>query len=353
MNNIIAQRQDRYRRFYAGEEPGRMLVLTHYAGGAPTKPVDFRAYDFTLEREHRRYWDHLIANLLITMEDRADVDDDWMPGIEPYYGFGSFGAVYCDMPLTFTENTSYIEPALERLEDMDSLDLIQLRLWARMYIEAARYLSDHSAGRFLVGAYPNPSPLDVANLLRGNGIFTDMYEQPELFKVFLGRCRDAAIVNIQRIAAVTVNPGGGTLAFGRWILRGALLLEDAADLISPRLYREFGQPYTQAMVDAAGGAYLHHHSLGKHQYANMAGLRGLYVEQISSDPGLPRPVTYVEHIYQQVGTTVAIDLECTPEEVHTHFESLKKGKVILSVACASKSEAQDMVRFIRLHSADG
>ncbi len=347
----IVQRQDRYRHFYADPKPGQMLILTDYAGGPETPPIVFSEFDFTQEREHYRYWDKLVEGLLITCEDRADLDDDWMPGIEPYYGFGSFGAVYCDAPLTFTDTTCYIDPALDRLEDMETLDMTRDRFWARMFMTAAQYLSDSAQGRFLVSAYPNPSPLDVANLLRGNGIFTDVYEQPDLFKRFLERCRDAAITNWQRINSMTHHIGGGALAFGRWIPQGVLLLEDAADLISPRQYREFGQPYTQAMIDAAGGAYLHHHSLGKQQYTNMAELRGLYVEQISSDPGCVRPVTEVEAIYNRIsGTSVVIDLECTPEEVYEHIEALKKGKVILSVHAESKAEAQRLVQFVRSHS---
>ena len=351
----IARRQERYRRFYADPRPGRMLILSGYAGGSEMQPIVFSEFDFTQEREHYRYWDRLIENLLCDLADRADLDDDWMPGIEPYYGFGSFGAVYCDAPLTFTDTTCYIDKALDRLEDMDTLDMTRERFWARMFMTAAQYLSMCAQGRFLVSAYPNPSPLDVANLLRGNDIFTDIYEQPDLFKRFLVRCRDAAIANWQRIDRLTHNTGGGALAFGRWIPRGILLLEDAADLISPQLYREFGQPYTQTMIDAAGGAYLHHHSLGKQQYANMAGLRGLQVEQISSDPGCRRPVTEVEAIYARVGgdatrAGVAIDLECTPDEVYEHIEALKKGKVILSVQAGSKAEAQRLVRFVRSHS---
>ena len=155
------------------------------------------------------------------------------------------------------------------------------------FVNAARYLSEKSEGRFLVSAYPNPSPLDVANLLRGNAIFTDVYEEPEQFRHLLDCCLAGAITNMRRIAQATSNPGGGTFAFNRWIPQGALLLEDAADLISPKLYRDIGMPYTQRMIDDAGGAYLHHHSLGRHQYANMAQLRGLYVEQISSDPAPP------------------------------------------------------------------
>jgi hypothetical protein len=90
----------------------------------------------------------------------------------------------------------------------------------------------------------------------------------------------------------------------------------------------------------------------------MAGLRGLYVEQISSDPAPRRPVTEIAEVLARVGTTqecagVAIDLECTPEEVYEHIERLQKGKVILSVETASKAEAQQLVAFVRAHSRNG
>jgi Uroporphyrinogen decarboxylase (URO-D) len=344
----IMQRQERYRQFYADPRPGQILILASYADAPATQPLDFREYDFARESEHRRYWDRLIADYLVQAAYSAEVDDDWMPGLEIGYGFGSFGAVYCDAPLSFTENTSYIAPALERLEDMDAIDLTQERFWARVFVAAASYLSRRSEGRFLVGVYPNPSPMDVANLLRGNGIFTDLFEQPDLFRRFLERCLNAAVVNMQRIARATHNTGGGCMAFGRWIPHGAVLLEDAADLISPRTYREFGMPYTQRMIDAMGGAYLHHHSLGQQQFANIAGLRGLYVEQISSDPGCRRPVTYVEEVYRHVGG-MAIDLEVTPEEVYEHIAQLQKGKVILSVHTATRAEAVQLVRFVQQH----
>ena len=85
----IGLRQERYRKFYASSQPGCLLIVAHYAGGPPTLPLDFRDYDFTQDCEHRRYWDYQVSNLLISMDDRADLDDDWMPGIEPYYGFGT------------------------------------------------------------------------------------------------------------------------------------------------------------------------------------------------------------------------------------------------------------------------
>ncbi|HEY3342760.1 MAG TPA: hypothetical protein VGK81_12110, partial [Anaerolineae bacterium] len=256
----IEQRQERYRRFYQSYQPGQLLIICSYAGGPPAQAVDFLQYDFTQLSEHQRYWDVLIENALISIADRTDLNDDWMPGIEAHYGFGSLGAVYSDAALTFTDTTSYIEPALERLEDVDALDLARERFWARVFVDVARYLSEKSERRFLVSAYPNPSPLDVANLLRGNAIFTDVYEQPELFQRLLQRCLAGAIANMRRILQAIHNPGGGTLAFNRWIPQGAVLLEDAADLISPKLYREIGLPYTQRMIDDAGGAYLHHHS---------------------------------------------------------------------------------------------
>ena len=144
-----------------------MLIICSYAGGPPAETVDFREYDFTQLGEHQRYWDVLIENTLAGIADREDLDDDWMPGVEAYYGFGSFGAVYCDAPLTFTETTSYIEPALARLADLDALDLASERFWARLFVNSARYLSEKSEGRFLVSAYPNPSPWTLRTCCAG------------------------------------------------------------------------------------------------------------------------------------------------------------------------------------------
>jgi hypothetical protein len=198
----------------------------------------------------------------------------------------------------------------------------------------------------MVNAYPNPSPLDVVNLLRGNELFTDFFDHPEKLKSLLNKTVPAIVENARRIRNALTNPWGGSFIFNKWIPEGLLILEDAADLCSPAIYEEFGKPYTQEVIRQMGGAYLHHHSLGAHQFANMASLEGLYVQQISSDPNCPRPIRDFESLMEKTGGRT-VDLECTPDEVYENIVSLLKGKCFLWVECSTVEEAQSVTEFVK------
>jgi hypothetical protein len=242
-----------------------------------------------------------------------------------------------------------MEPVIRDWSDAPAKLYSGDRFWSRVFLEAARYLSEKAAGTFLVDAYPNPSPLDIANLLRGNDLFTDFHDEPEQLKGFLRKAADAAVENAKAIRNALSNLWGGTYMFNKWIPGGLLLLEDAADLCSPGLYEEFGKPYTQQVIREMGGAYIHHHSLGRHQFANMASLEGLFVEQISSDPNCARPIRDPEDLVARLGGCAA-DLECTPEEVYGNIDGLKRGRFILWVECGDAKEAAEVTRFVRLNS---
>jgi len=348
-NIDIAERIERYKKLYFNGEKGSILIVVNLAGGEGISGIDLTAFDFNNERDHRRYWDMLIEQQLEIIKQHEGIDDDFIPGIDLYYGFGSFGGVYCDSEIVFTKDTSYMEPVIENWNRAPDVLYSEDRFWSRMFIEAARYLSEKGKGRFMVDAYPSPSPLDVANLLRGNELFTDFYEYPDELKDFLNLSLQAVVENAGMIRKALDNPWGGTFAFNKWIPDGILLLEDAADLCSPQIYREFGMPYTQKVVACMGGAYIHHHSMRRQQYRNLASLNGLFVQQISSDPNCKRPLNDMEILLEEVGNIV-VELECTAEEVYINIEDIKKGRVILTVDCSCKDEAHDLVHFVRSHS---
>jgi len=345
----VADKLNRYRRFYAQPAPGSILISTSFPGERPGTAVDLRDYDFHRMDEHRRYWALVLDNLMVELENRQDFDDDWMPGIVLHYGFGAFGMVYCDTELTFTEDTCYMEPFLLDWSDLERFGYSPARFWSRVFVEAGRYFSSRAHGEFSVVPYPNPSPLDVINLLRGNALFTDFYEYPETLHVALAKAVDASVENARAVAAAVENPWGGSLTFNTWIPSGQVLLEDAADLCSPQTYAAFGMPYTQQVLDALGGGYIHHHTLGRQQYRNMASLRGLHVLQISSDPSCRRSADDLQHLLASA-SQVALELEVTPTEVETHIDDFRKGRFILRVACESRDHAQDLVAFVREHS---
>jgi hypothetical protein len=345
----LTSRLDRYRRFYADDAPGALLVCARYPGPLGGKALNLLEYDFTRMSEHRRYWDWLLAGAGRGLEHADDVDDDSIPGIILHYGFGAFGAVYCDIPLVFTENTCYMAHALQGWDEWEACGYDPGRFWSQVFLEGARVLSERADGAFFVDVFPNPSPLDVANLIMGNELFTQFYEAPARLHALLAHLTGEAIRNIETVAAQLHHPPPGTMCFGAWIPQGPLLLEDAADLCSPATYEQFGMPYTGRVLAAGGGGYIHHHSLGRQQYAPMASLRDLTVLQISSDPNCVRPIADLPHLLAAVGTKPC-DLEVAPQEIRDHIGQLQQGRFILRANCASADEARELVAFVREHS---
>lgn len=198
----------------------------------------------------------------------------------------------------------------------------------------------------MVDSYPNPSPLDVVNLLRGNLLFTDFYEYPDILTKFLHRVTDWVIENAKTVYGAMRHAWKGRLTFNAWIPDGILLLEDAADLCSPTVYRQFGLPFTRRVLQEMGGGYIHHHSLGRQQYRNMASLEDLYVLQISSDPAATRPLSELPYLFEQVGNK-PVDLECSIDEIVNEIDRLQSGRAILRATCENKDEAEWLVRFVR------
>lgn len=348
----LTTRLDRYRRFYASRRPGQLLIIAHFPVPAGLPGIDLRDFDFTRLEEHRRYWDLLVEHMRADLAGRQGVDDDWIPGIVLHYGFGAFGAVYADTPLIFTDNTSYMAHPLDGWDDWAGLSYGPQRFWSQVFIQSAAYLSQKANGDFLVDPYPNPSPLDVANLAMGDELFTALYEEPERMTALLDRLTGEIVRNHRAIQGSLRAPHGGTLTFNAWIPQGILLLEDAADLCSPGAYRRFGRPYTSRVIEACGGGYIHHHSLGRQQYGNMASIPGLTVLQISSDPNCRRPAEDLDHVLGQAGMT-PVDVECRADEIRDHIAEFGAGRFILRADCASREEALDLVALVRAHSAGG
>ena len=125
--------------------------------------------------------------------------------------------------------------------------------------------------------------------------------------------------------------------------------EDATDLCSADIYREFGFRYTQKVIDALGGAYIHHHMKGRHVHSQIATLRGLKTLEISWDPNCPKPIEQLEEIYAIHGE-LPLMTRCTAPEVYERIEEIKRGRMVLMLNVTSLEEAREVMRFIRKHS---
>ena len=56
--------------------------------------------------------------------------------------------------------------------------------------------------------------------------------------------------------------GGGLPIWGAWVPGNDVMMsEDAPDLCAPRVFAEFGRPYTKRVIDQFGSCFIHHHVL--------------------------------------------------------------------------------------------
>lgn len=345
----VQNRIDQYKKLYSSNTPGS-LIIVNYWGGKQIPSPDLRDFDFSSMEGHKRYWRRLVENQFEIIDNRRELEDDWIPGISLHYGFGVFGTVFCDTELTFTVDTAFMEPVMDDIENLGMFSYSKDRFWSKVFEEAAEYLQDKAQDKFMVDVYPNPCPLDVVNLLRGNNLFTDFFEYPEQLKRLLSHATGEMLKHIKDVKKFSRAPWGGVYAYSRWIPGGAIILEDAADLCSPEIHREFGLPYTKQVINEVKGAYLHHHSIGRHQYGNMASLPNLYVHQISTDPNGIRPAADLEYVLRESGKVIC-DIECMPEEVYKYMDNFKKGRFIICVHSSDLEEAKDLIRFVRKNSA--
>ena len=128
------------------------------------------------------------------------------------------------------------------------------------------------------------SPLDLANGIRGDALFTDLYDHPEDVHRLVDRCAEAILAAHRRILAEAPVPQGRWGMWRTWLPDGILFMNaDPVDLISTEFAESFDRPSSQHVMTAAGGGFYHHHTLGVHQIEYAAGLEGVTVHNLVAD----------------------------------------------------------------------
>jgi hypothetical protein len=183
------------------------------------------------------------------------------------------------------------------------------------------------------------SPMDLAHSLRGEDLYYDMYDDPELLHEFLDYCAYATIHFAEDIYALVRRYRTGS-PYGCWYVDGKInMSEDIACMISGDAYREFCAPHTQKVIDHFGVGYMHCHSRAMYLVKEICNLRSVAHLWLASDPNQPRPIDNIPAIVADAnGVSVAIDCESW-EEFSSRFEAMNKGNFSVCLPVASVEEA--------------
>ena len=281
---------------------------------------------------------------------RDFLDDDTLPTMKPYFGI-SIHSAFIGGDVKFGGNTSYHVPVIKNWDSLDSLTLKEDNLYLQLLLNAMRYLQKKSYSYgFFLSLRGGDSPMDIANALRGNDLFLDFYDDNIQVHRLMDFCVKAAKWTWKHQVEITgILEGGRITGQAVWLPGNAIghLSEDASSMCSVDIYEEFGQPYTQRLLNDYDTAIMHVHTKGRHQLPSISKLEGIKFIQLEYDPGEPSPIEVYKVNFDILKDKIVIPI-MTTEEIAENMDFLSNHKQIIQVYAKSLSDAEKAVNLVKL-----
>lgn len=350
----ILEKVEKYKAFFADDRPGQILAsISPY-----TFELDYsqfgikeKAYsDWNIPEDIEALIDHKVKLHRCFLEYTKDLDNDYIPGINPALGAGLSSAFFSDADIILGKDTSWVHPVLQDYGDLDKLSISDDNRWVQVLVRMQKRIMELNDGDYAPSAYGFYGPSDLANAIRGNDLFYDYYDYPDELNQLMDKCADATIWLRRRLRSITGDIAGGSITADMWFPGDVLYLsEDASDLCSAELYRQFNSKHTQKIIDHIGGAYIHHHAKGAHIHSEVSKLKNLKALELSWDPNCPRPIDNLRQTYEW-NNGIPLQTRCTAQDVYAHIDELMEGRIILMLNVTSLEEGKEVMKFIRKHS---
>jgi len=350
----LRSRIERHHEFWKDETPGRFLVtlalwemrIDYARHGFKGRPLN--SWSFPDDAE--AFIDLQTRRVAIDAQVLQEADDDRIPCLSPGIGIAIHSAWFSDSEVIIGKDTSWTHPVIDSWDKLETLRMDENNRWLRMISRMNRRLVERNEGDFATQTFSHLGPMDMANALRGNALFTDVFETPDEVHALMDKCAGAILWLEVEQRRIVPPVQGGTPIWGVWHPGNAVFMsEDATDLATPDIYAEFGRPYADRVSAAAGGCYIHHHAYGLRCHEAIARVAGLRVLQISQDPNCPPPIDSLGRLMEW-NRGVPLMINCTPRQVYENINALKRGRVIINLQARDPAEARETVRWIRAQS---
>jgi len=310
--------------------------------GAPA-PMPLSELDWDSVDSCRSYARSHLACAKAGWAARPVVADDSIPVIQNLAGTGAIGAALVkDAVVHHESDTNYLEPVIrDWSKDMPRIGFDPDNPWYRAMMTMLKVYVEAWDGSFGLIPYTHFDPLDLANQWRGNDLFYDYYEHPADLRELLTRATDAILALERDMRGSFMSGYGfeGCVVGGAWA-PGNYLSCDAGDLCSPETLATWGLPFTQRIVEAWGGAFLHHHELGAYQIPTWARCRGLSLQFLNRDPNTPHLAHSITDEIIEASRCVPVSFIATWSEFMAHAESWKRGRFFVIVTCENADQAR-------------
>jgi hypothetical protein len=336
----------RSRAFYRAAEPGHFLIHTTVPAETPDIPP---LRNFDLDNQLAEWLDSKLAAARAGWRAKAGLDDDAIPSICPRFGIAEHSA-WLGMEAVLQTDTCLPVPSLKSAQDLEGHRLSRQTKWFRYMKKGYDYLRSKKDGTFVLSVRGTMTPMDLANAWRGNELFLDIMLRPDFVHRMMRFLVEAVTWYYRQLSSwADYVKGGHVFALGgAWMEKNVIghLSNDAAMLCSPQVYEEFGFPYEVELAKEFVGVFYHVHNEKVHFVPQVAQLPGLRLLEVTNDPKTPGALDDLDRIFAAT-SSANLMLRGTADEVRASIDRLTERNVFLQVSCRDRTEAQDIIAFVR------
>jgi hypothetical protein len=337
---------NRSRAFYRAAGPGHFLISAVVPAETPDVPP---LRDFGLDHQLTEWLDLKLAAARAVWRAKADLADDTIPSICPSFGICEHSA-WLGLDAVLQTDTCLAVPSLKSLQDLDGWRLSRRTKWFQYMKKGYDYLRSKKDGTFVLSVRGTMTPMDLANAWRGDELFLDFLLRHEFVHRLMKFLVTAIPWYYRQLSSWADDIGGGRVFYfgGGWMDANVIghLSNDAAMLCSPEVYEEFGFPYEAKLAEKYDGVFYHVHNEKLHFVPRVSQLQGMKLLEVSNDPQAPGALDDLGRIFAATGSANLM-LRGTADEVRASINRLKERNVFLQVSCRDRTEARDIIAFVR------
>jgi hypothetical protein len=337
---------NRSRAFYRAAGPGHFLISAVVPAETPDIPP---LTNFDLDHQLTEWLDLKLAAAIAVWRAKADLADDSIPSICPHFGICEHSA-WLGLVAVLQTDTCLAMPSLKSPQDLERWRLSRRTKWFQYMRKGYDYLRSKKDGTFVLSIRGAMTPMDLANAWRGDELYLDFLLRPEFVRRLMKFLVQAIPWYYGQLSSWADDIGGGRVFYfgGGWMDKDVIghLSNDAAMLCSPEVYDRFGFPYEAELAKRYGGVFYHVHNERLHFVPRVSQLKGMKMLEVSNDPKTPGALDDLDRIFGATGSANLM-LHGTADEVRASIDRLKERNVFLQVSCRDRSEAKDIVAFVR------
>ena len=336
---------EKTRAFYDAPA-GKALIQIRSCGSLNVPPMPpLNSFSFPADME--KYLDMRAEREYAFLRFHEGLDDDYIPSVSPWYGIAEHTA-FLGGKVDFTPDTTFQHKICENIEDCENLKLDPENVWIHLVVGGIKYLREKWGEFIPVKMRGADGPSDIANAVRGEDIFYDIYDDPDALEKLLDFCADAVnfTLDMQRAEATEI-AGGRLTGFGMWMPGRCMgqLSDDFSTMVSPDTYEEFFLPYLKKCVENCDMAMLHTHSLGQNKLPLFASVDKIRLIELSSDPNSDRAVE-VFRKYHDVLENKNVIVAPTYEELTNMDDLLSSSKTVVWYYAEDEDDARRALKAV-------